>query len=426
MSDHSPNHVYLSYDPQTESFVADVALRLKGDARLSFWFEPWHAVPGRPIQEQMEGALGQATSCAVFIGSDGIEGWQNEQMRAAIQAHVEDDPGYRVIPVLLPGVERPKTRDLPRFLRLYHPVQFSSPDDDQAFRALLAGILGIPPIEVEGFLDAQATVVKEKAPPPTDGFAKGHALLIGVAHYPHVQPQLPVVLDDVAALEVLLTDPARCGYRAAQVTRLVDEAATKDGMVAALGALAQRVGPEDTAIVYFSGHGMRNPAGGDAQQYVLPYDARMADLAGTAIRGDQMTALLREVKAGRLLVIFDSCHSGGAVDSKAPTDLAHGLSDDYYAGLAQGRGRVVMASSLPEEESLILRGAANSLFTTHLLAALRGAGPTLGDGYVRVFDLFRHVARHVPAQARQVYRQQTPIFKATAMDEDFAVALARD
>jgi uncharacterized caspase-like protein len=125
-----------------------------------------------------------------------------------------------------------------------------------------------------------------------------------------------------------------------------------------------------------------------------------------------------------LLVIFDSCHSGGAADPKAPGDLAHGLSEDYYAGLAQGRGRVVMASSLPEEESLILRGAANSLFTTHLLEALRGAGPTLGDGYVRVFDLFRHVARQVPAQARRVYRQQTPIFKATAMDEDFAVALA--
>ncbi len=424
MANQVVNQVFLSYNDQTEAFVADLAFRLRGDARLLFWFEPWHAIPGRPIQEQMEDALGQATSCAVFIGSDGIEGWQNELMRAAIQAQVEDDPGYRVIPVLLPGVDRPKTRDLPRFLRLYHPVQFSSADDDQAFRALLAGIIGIPPIEVEGFLDAQATEVKEKAPPPTDGFAKGHALLIGVAHYPYVQPQLPVVLDDVAALEALLTDPARCGYRATQVTRLVDEAATKDGMVAALGALAQRVGPEDTAIVYFSGHGMRNPAGGDTQQYILPYDASLADLATTAIRGDQMTALLRAVKAGRLLVIFDSCHSGGAVDPKAPTDLAHGLSDDYYAGLAQGRGRVVMASSLPEEESLILKGAPNSLFTTHLLAALRGAGPTLGDGYVRVFDLFRHVARQVPAQARRVHRQQTPIFKATAMEEDFAVALA--
>lgn len=50
-----------------------------------------------------------------------------------------------------------------------------------------------------------------KAPPPADGFVKGHALLIGVARSPHVNPQLPVVLDDVAALEALLTDPPHCG-----------------------------------------------------------------------------------------------------------------------------------------------------------------------------------------------------------------------
>lgn len=418
----TPHHVYLSYNTTTRPFVANLALRLRGDARLSFWFEPWHAIPGQPIQEQMEDALGQATSCAVFIGEDGIEGWQNEQMRTAIQTHVEDNPSFRVIPVLLPGIDRPEQRDLPRFLRLYHPVQFASQDDDQAFRALLAGILGVPPIDVEAFLDAQVTEAKEKAPPSGDGFARGHALLIGVAHYPYVKPHLPVVLDDVAALASLLTDPARCGYRSDQVACLLDQDATRDGIVAAVRALGQRVGPDDTAIVYFSGHGYHDPAGGDALQYVLPYDASLSDLGGTAIRGDHMTAMLRDVKAGRLLVIFDSCHSGGAVDLKAPTELKQGLAEDYYANLAQGKGRVVMASSRPEEYSLILKGAANSLFTTYLVAALKGDGPTLGDGYVRVFDAFRHVSRRVPREAEAVGEQQHPIFKS-AMEADFAIAL---
>jgi hypothetical protein len=35
-----------------------------------------------------------------------------------------------------------------------------------------------------------------------------------------------------------------------------------------------------------------------------------------------------------------------------------------------------------------------------------------------VFDVFRHVADHVPAKA-----DQHPIFKAAAMEEDFPVAL---
>lgn len=64
----------------------------------------------------MEDALSQV--CAVFIsGGERIEGWQNEQMRTAIQGRVEDDARYRVIPVLLPGVTPPNRRDLPRFLR---------------------------------------------------------------------------------------------------------------------------------------------------------------------------------------------------------------------------------------------------------------------------------------------------------------------
>lgn len=244
MQDKPVNHVFLSYHAHDLPFVSDLALRLRGDARLAFWFEPWHAIPGRPLQEQMEDALARATSCAVFIGPSGVVGWQNEQMRAAIQAHVEDDPLYRVIPVLLPGVATPRLRDLPRFLRLYHPVHFTGPDDDQAFRSLLAGILGIAPIEVEGFLDSQVHHIRQELQSPTDGFAHGHALLIGVAHYRHIAPHLPVVADDIAALAAVLTDPARCGYRINRVARLLDQDATRDGIAAVVSTLAARTGPD--------------------------------------------------------------------------------------------------------------------------------------------------------------------------------------
>jgi hypothetical protein len=49
----------------------------------------------------------------------------------------------------------------------------------------------------------------------------------------------------------------------------------------------------------------------------------------------------------------------------------------------------------------------------------RGEGRTLDDGYVRVFDLFRHVAEQVSKRA-----EQHPIFKAAGMETDFPVALA--
>jgi uncharacterized caspase-like protein len=201
---------------------------------------------------------------------------------------------------------------------------------------------------------------------------------------------------------------------------LLDDEATGEGIRAALTDLATRIGPEDTAVVFFSGHGAHDPAGGDARQYILPHDCDPADLPGTAISGAGMTAMLHEIQAGRLLVLFDSCHSGGAGDPKGHLPrIKRGLSEDYYQALAQGLGRVVIASSRPDELSWALQGMSNSLFTHYLLEALRGQARTLGDGYVRVFDVFRHVADHVPTRANQ-----HPIFKATAMEEDFPIALA--
>ncbi len=83
-----------------------------------------------------------------------------------------------------------------------------------------------------------------------------------------------------------------------------------------------------------------------------------------------------------------------------------------------GMGQVVIASSRPDEVSWVSPGMNNGLFTHYLLEALRGGARMLGDGYVRVFDVFRHLADHVPTRA-----SQHPIFKAAAMEEDFPIAI---
>jgi hypothetical protein len=420
MTDQMPNHVFLSYSEENRDFVEALARRLQGDARLSFWFRPWHSIRGEDIQEQMEDALREAQSCAVFVSSDKIAGWQNPQMRAAIQMRVEDESSYRIIPVLLTGATRPKKRDLPRFLRLYEPVEFDSLDDERAFQYLLSGILGISPIEVEGFIETERSKA-QLAPPPLGTFEQGRALIIGVANYPQVNQLPETVLNDARDLHALLTDSATCGYPSNNVAQLLDGEATADFIRSALADLAACAGPDDTAVVFFSGHGAFDPDGGDTRQYILPYDCDPNDLPGTAIPGDEMTSLLNEIQAGRLLVLFDSCHSGGAGDPKGQLpQLKTGLSEDYYQALAEGKGRVVIASSRPDELSWALKGWNNSLFTHYLLEALRGEGRTLGDGYVRVFDVFRHVADYVPTKANQ-----HPIFKATAMEEDFPIALTR-
>jgi hypothetical protein len=51
MSEETRYHVFLSHNSADKPAVEELARRLHGDARLSFWFGPWHSVPGQPVQE---------------------------------------------------------------------------------------------------------------------------------------------------------------------------------------------------------------------------------------------------------------------------------------------------------------------------------------------------------------------------------------
>jgi len=79
--------------------------------------------------------------------------WQHEEMQAAINRRVtegrtptEGGTPFRVIPVLLPGADRPERSRLPRFLTATTWVEFRATlDDEQAFHRLVSGIRGVEP-----------------------------------------------------------------------------------------------------------------------------------------------------------------------------------------------------------------------------------------------------------------------------------------
>jgi metacaspase-1 len=420
MADPHRSHVFLSYSGDVEPFVESIALRLRGDARLSFWFAPWHSVPGEDRQTHMEKAVAAAETCAAFIGpSRRFSAWQNERARAAIEARAETTPTLRVVPVLLPGAPRPRRFDLPPFLRQAEPIEFRSDIDEQAYNRLLAGILNLSPGKLHAQLRAYENM-QRIAPPSSSGFERGHALLIGAASYERLYPLPDVVRSDVRDLSAVLVDPARAAFPKSNVVALLDEHASRDNIRAALADLAARVGPADTVILFFSGHSAHRKDDAGEEDYLLPYDADPTDLPGTAIAARDLFEHLGAIKAGRLLVVLDAGHSIAARDLDAiGPDAQSGLRESFYHALASGPGRAVIASCRSGEVSFALPGMKNSLFAHYLLEALRGQTKSLGDGYVRVFDIFRHVAERVPVRARQ-----RPLFKARPMDYDFAVALA--
>jgi len=136
---------FLSHNSKDKPAVEQIARWLEDEAQITVFLDKWSLVRGDPWQEEIEKALDESASCVVFQGPHGIGSWQNEEMRAAMEARVAEKQ-LRVVPVILPGARRPqKESELPKFLRRLTWVDFRDASDAEALHRLRCGILGIPP-----------------------------------------------------------------------------------------------------------------------------------------------------------------------------------------------------------------------------------------------------------------------------------------
>lgn len=257
----------------------------------------------------------------------------------------------------------------------------------------------------------------------TGTFVKGRALVVGVSAYQHVNPLPTVVSDDARAVAAMLSDPRHCAYDPASVELLLD----KDATLARIREVLTRFGTsskeDESVFIYFSGHGGIVGTGAAARTYLVPADAQGGSRPDTMLSDTEFSDLLGKLSARKVTVVLDACHAGGAATLKGLSSdsaiIAPGYLEKSLSTLSSGAGRVVLASSRSSETSRILPHASNSLFTTHLLDALKGKGQPNGSEVVRVFNLFEYVSAKVRGDSAE---RQTPIFKAD-LSENFAVAM---
>ncbi|MBK9941552.1 MAG: caspase family protein [Kouleothrix sp.] len=268
-------------------------------------------------------------------------------------------------------------------------------------------------------------------------FPTAHALLIGIGSYAHA-PQLnvPITAADARALAAVLRDPQYCGYASERVVQLSDAGATRQGVLDALDTIATQAQADDTVLIFYAGHGVY----GDDGYYLTTHDTRLAGrkvVPGTGLRDAALIAKLRAIKAKRLLLIVNACHSGEISPVLAPGEepltgapLPSNLS---AALLGTGAGRVIISACRESQYSFIGPGPL-TLFTQALVDGLQGKGVASSRGYISVFDLYTHlyfaldeaVPRLIPADLRQRYgEKQEPELTILKGVGPFAVALYR-
>lgn len=261
---------------------------------------------------------------------------------------------------------------------------------------------------------------------PNVVFSDGYALIVGISSYADTRLKLSTApLKDAMDMHTLLRKAEYCGYQDEHVKPLINHEATAENIRKKLKWLAEvtKANEKATAIFYFSGHGGRIEIDGQVSHYLLPFDCDLDNLDSTAITSTQLVQLLQAIRPPRLLVLLDNCYAGGIDEIKGIAKeqgiLKYGSEEDYYHQLAQGQGRVIIASSGSDEISRSWSTLNNSLFTHYLLEALRGAANSLGDGLIRVNELFSYVNTQVLKD-----RSQHPVM--TAHDtENFPIALYR-
>ena len=136
--------VFLSFSSADRPAVEELAWRLEAQ-KLALFFDEWEMIAGRPNQVVLAEAMRDSKTCAVFLGPSRLGPWQKEEIQVAI-GHRVGDPEFHVIPVLLPGAERPRRGDVAHLDFLINStwVEFARTlDDERAFDRLVCGIKGL-------------------------------------------------------------------------------------------------------------------------------------------------------------------------------------------------------------------------------------------------------------------------------------------
>lgn len=244
---------------------------------------------------------------------------------------------------------------------------------------------------------------------------------------------------DVGELSKTNDDAKRFAEQAAQLFRAPAQNvrfirnATRRDFEAGMAWLAEKAGPNDTAIVFFSGHGGQLPDddGDEADgldEAFITYDVQNNPNWGPrdVVRDDEFARMVNRIPTNRIVSVLDTCHSGGlrksftltgvrtkflfnpALRASGGLNLTAAVRNKDMAGGVDGKPLgglnvkgVVLAAA--QEDQYALEGAEGSLFTLSWMDAV-----TRGGTLRNAFD------RAVEDTKRRSRGQQTPAMSGDA------------
>jgi hypothetical protein len=263
-----------------------------------------------------------------------------------------------------------------------------------------------------------------------------YAVIVGVADYPGTINDLNYTDDDATGLyNNLLEDDLR--WAPGRMQLLVDAQASRDAIYDAISVFASDGDADDVFLFYFSGHGTTGEdiapfdEGDGYDEYLCSYGSTLSEF----IRDDELSDWLSLLPMERIVVLLDTCYSGGQIKSVGDDRIVKSIysgpspaEDDGFAtdlrkisqceigplDLDDLEKLIVVLTSSDEDEYSWEFGEpiAHGLYSYYLLQGLTGSADEEGnlDGDVTAEEAYIYLSPRVVAMSDAYGLNQHPQF----------------
>jgi WD40 repeat protein len=235
-------------------------------------------------------------------------------------------------------------------------------------------------------------------------------LAVGISQYRDAsfQDGVKFASGDAEAVVKHLRAGAHGVYRDVDAVLLTRPEDTRLAVIeAALTALAHRAQPEDVVVIFLAGHGKAY----EGEYHFIPsdfrYDSDQAYTRGDTLSHQTLTRLLKNLGAGKRVLILDTCASGTVVGARSNDEK------DAIARLMKSTGQYILAAASPQGKALEDGNAGRGIYTRALMEGLAGAADPRKTNTIELDELAAYLARRVPELTKRYGIEQVPMRSAT-------------
>nr|WP_298680611.1 caspase family protein [uncultured Treponema sp.] len=224
-----------------------------------------------------------------------------------------------------------------------------------------------------------------------------YLLTVAVNQYSDRGLQLKYAVPDAQIITQGFSRQKKSLYQNIFTFNLFDGNVTKEGLKSIFQELSKKVEADDVFVFYIAGHGVTY--GEDGDYYYLPSNFLFTSSQAIQEQGiskNDLTRCLSLIKAGKTLILMDTCNSGSFLDA-GKRGMTEKMAVDR---LTRSTGHATIVAS-SDTQSAMEGYKGHGIFTYIVVEGLSGKADTDGDGFITLQELSSYVEDEVPKRSRE-------------------------